>query len=59
MLRNSLIVSLSGTINVDVGVMIQGVYVEVEGVDVDPERGVVLLELDKEALKRALGKGDQ
>jgi hypothetical protein len=54
MQRNALIVTLSGTLNVDVGVVIRGVYVEIEGVDFDPHRGVVVLELDQEALQQAI-----
>lgn len=34
--------------------MIRGVYVEIEGVDFDPKRGVVVLELDQEALQQAI-----
>jgi hypothetical protein len=52
--RNALIVTMSGTLNVDVGVMIRGVYVEIEGVDFDPNRGVVALELDQKALELAI-----
>jgi hypothetical protein len=55
MLRNALIVTMSDQLNVDVGVLIRGVYLEVEGVTFDPDRGVVLLELDREALDTAFG----
>lgn len=54
MLRNALIVTLSGQLNVDVGVVIADVYIEIEGVDFDPDRGVVVLELDQEAVSKVL-----
>lgn len=54
MQRNALIVTMSGELNVDVGVVIRDVYVEIEGVAFDPNRGVVVLELDQEALEQAI-----
>jgi hypothetical protein len=55
-LRNPLIVAMSDQLNVDVCVLIRDVYVEVEGIHTDSVRGVVVLELDEEALKQALGE---
>lgn len=59
MQRNALIVTMSGELNVDVGVVIRGIYVEIEGVDFDPNRGVVVLELDQEALEQAISTAPQ
>jgi hypothetical protein len=56
MQRNPLIVAMSGQLNVDVGVIINGTYADVEGCHFDPERGVVVLDLDEEALEQALTK---
>lgn len=57
MLRNSLITHLGRTgINAEVDVLLNGVYVEVEGVDVAPARGVILLELDQEALAEVFSR---
>jgi hypothetical protein len=56
MLRNVLFNSASREPNVDVGVVINGVYAEVEGVHFDPEIGCIVLELDEEALAKAIGR---
>ncbi|GIE93877.1 hypothetical protein [Paractinoplanes rishiriensis] len=55
MLRNALFTTAAREPNVDVGVVINGVYAEVEGVHFDPDRGCIVLELDEEALARAIG----
>lgn len=55
-LRNALFATASREPNADVGVVINGVYVEVEGVHFDPERGCLVLDLDEEALKQAIGR---
>ena len=56
MLRNSLFATASREPNADVGVVINEVYVEVEGVHFDPERGCIVLDLDEEALHQAIGR---
>jgi hypothetical protein len=56
MLRNVLFNSASREPNVDVGVVINGVYAEVEGVHFDPGIGCIVLELDEEALAQAIGR---
>lgn len=53
MLRNVLYIAASHHPNVDVGVVIQDIYIEVEGVHFDPAKGVIVLELDEEALQKA------
>jgi hypothetical protein len=54
MLRNTLFATASRHPNADVGVVINGVYIEVEGVIFDPERGCIVLELDQEAITTAI-----
>lgn len=56
MLRNALFTTASREPNVDVGVVINGVYAEVEGVHFDPDLGCIVLELDEEALHQAVGR---
>jgi hypothetical protein len=55
-LRNVLFNTASREPNVDVGVVINGVYAEVEGVHFDPDRGCIVLDLDEEALAKAIGR---
>ena len=57
MLRNVLYNTAARHPNVDVGVVIKGIYAEVEGVRFDPELGCIVLELDEEALQTAFGRG--
>lgn len=57
MLRNALFATASRQPNADVGVVINEVYVEIEGVQFDPDRGCIVLELDEEALATAIGRG--
>lgn len=54
MLRNVMFVYAGQHPNVDVGVEINQTFIEVEGVHFDPERGTIILELDLEALAKAL-----
>ncbi|GIE99481.1 hypothetical protein [Paractinoplanes rishiriensis] len=54
MLRNALFATASRLPNADVGVVIWGVYVEIEGVHLDPEHGRIVLELDEDALPAAI-----
>jgi hypothetical protein len=54
MLRNVLYNTASHHPNVDVGVVIRNRYIEVEGAHFDPCQGVIVLELDEEALHKAL-----
>jgi hypothetical protein len=55
-LRNVLFTIASREPNVDVGVVIDGVYAEVEGVHFDPTIGCIVLELDEEALAKAISR---
>ncbi|GIE94068.1 hypothetical protein [Paractinoplanes rishiriensis] len=57
MLRNALFATASREPNANVGVVINNVYVEVEGVHFDPDRGCLVLVLDAEALQQAIGRG--
>ena len=56
MLRNALFATAFREPNADVGVVINGVFAEVEGVHFDPELGCIVLELDEEALAKAIGR---
>jgi hypothetical protein len=58
-LRNVLFNSASREPNVDVGVVIDGVYVEVEGVHFDHRIGCIVLELDEEALAKSIRRSPE
>ena len=58
MLRNAVFLHAGQHPNHDVGVLINGVYVEVEGVHESADPCAIVLELDAEALAEALSVGE-